>query len=82
MAKKIDELNTIAIFRGSVVRVRTMADGSPRFEFEAGEDAISVMQALAEAQANKKYLYIAIVEDEKGKDVNFDDVMEGFVDAL
>ena len=77
-----DALKTLALFRGSVVRVRTMADGSPRFEFEAGEDAISVMQALAQAQAGKKYVWIAIIEDENGKDVNFDDVMNGFTDAL
>jgi hypothetical protein len=39
-----------------------MADGSPRFEFEAGEDAIAVMQVLAKAQADRRYL-IAMVFD-------------------
>lgn len=42
----------LASFVGGVTRVKTMADGSPRFEFEAGEAAIAVMQSLAEAQAN------------------------------
>ena len=52
----------IAMFEAGVTRVKTMADGSPRFEFEAGEPAISVMQALAEAQANNR-LCMVIVYD-------------------
>ena len=52
----------LAIFEAGVTKVRTMADGSPRFEFEAGEPAISVMQALAEAQANNR-LCMVIVYD-------------------
>jgi hypothetical protein len=50
----------LAMFEGGVTRVKTMADGSPRFEFEAGEDAIAQMQALAEAQAAKKYLMVIV----------------------
>jgi len=53
----------IAEFDGEVVRVKTMADGSPRFEFGAGEPAISVMQVLAQAQSGR-YLHV-IVFDEK-----------------
>lgn len=52
----------IAMFEAGVTRVKTMSDGSPRFEFEAGEPAISVMQALAEAQAAKKYLMVIVYD--------------------
>ena len=52
----------IAVFEAGVTRVKTMADGSPRFEFESGEPAISVMQALAEAQAGNR-LCMVIVYD-------------------
>jgi hypothetical protein len=57
----------IAIFEGGVTRVKTMADGSPRFEFEAGEDAFSVMQKLAEAQASRQYVYVMIFDAEDWK---------------
>jgi hypothetical protein len=57
----------IAIFEAGVVRVRTMADGSPRFEFEAPEQAISQMQRLAESQAERKYLMVIVYDLEDWK---------------
>jgi hypothetical protein len=62
----------IAMFEAGVTRVKTMADGSPRFEFEAGEPAISVMQALAEAQASRKYLMIIVYDLEDWKRLEAD----------
>jgi hypothetical protein len=55
----------IASFEGAVVRVKTMADGSPRFEFEAPEQAISQMQVLAEAQAERRYLRVIVLDADK-----------------
>lgn len=52
----------LAMFVCGVTRVKTMADGSPRFEFEAGEEAIGVMQSLAEAQASRQYLYVMVFD--------------------
>jgi hypothetical protein len=52
----------VAMFEGAVTRVKTMADGSPRFEFEAPEQAIEVMQKLARAQANKQYLMVIVYD--------------------
>ena len=57
-------MDPIAMFEAGVTRVKTMADGSPRFEFEASEEAINVMQQLAEAQAGKKYLMIIVYDIE------------------
>lgn len=55
-------IEPIASFVGAVTRVRTMADGSPRFEFDAGEEAIGAMQKLAEAQAGRRYLYVVVFD--------------------
>ena len=52
----------LALFEAGVVRIRTMADGSPRFELEAGEPAIDVMQVLARAQANNRYLMVIVYD--------------------
>ena len=58
----------IAMFEGAVTRVKTMADGSPRFEFEAGEDAIRVMQQLAEAQAERRYVVVMVFDADEWKE--------------
>lgn len=58
----MSSLEPVASFVGGVVRIRTMADGSPRFEFDAGEEAIGVMQKLAEAQASRRYLYVVVFD--------------------
>ena len=57
----------IAVFEAGVTRVKTMSDGSPRFEFESGEPAISVMQALAEAQANNRLGMVIVYDFEDWK---------------
>jgi hypothetical protein len=46
-----------------------MADGSPRFEFEAGEDAINQMQRLAEAQASRRYLMVIVYDLDDWKEL-------------
>ena len=50
----------LAMFEAGVTQTKTMADGSPRFEFECGEDAIQYMTPLAMAKANKKYLMVIV----------------------
>ena len=52
----------LAVFEAGVTRVKTMADGSPRFEFEAPEQAIDVMQTLARAQAGNRYLMVIVYD--------------------
>jgi len=52
----------IAMFEGAFTQTRTMADGSPRFEFEAGEDAIEFMTPLAKTKADKRYLMVIIYD--------------------
>jgi len=41
-----------------------MADGSPRFELGAGEDANKYLSVLAEAQANNKLIQVIIYDYE------------------
>jgi hypothetical protein len=55
------------MFEAGETRLKTMADGSPRFECEAPEQAISVMHTLAEAQASRKYLMIIVYDLEDWK---------------
>ena len=57
----------LAVFEGGVTRVKTMADGSPRFEFEAPEQAIGQMQRLARAQAERRYLMVIVYDLEDWK---------------
>lgn len=52
----------LAMFEAGVTRVKTMADGSPRFEFEAPEQAINQMQRLAQAQAERRYLMVIVYD--------------------
>ena len=66
----------LALFDAEIVRVKTMADGSPRFELGAGEDANRFLSILAEVQANNKLVKIIMykLDDWKiianGTDVN------------
>ena len=48
----------LAIFDAEIVRVKTMADGSPRFELGAGEDANRFLSVLAGVQANNKLIKV------------------------
>jgi hypothetical protein len=52
----------IAIFDGDIVRVRTMADGSPRFEIGAGEDANVFLTPLAQLKAANKLVKVIIYD--------------------
>ena len=52
----------IAVFEAEIVRVKTMADGSPRFELGAGEQANEYLTTLANVQASNR-LCMVIVYD-------------------
>lgn len=54
----------IAEFGAEVKRIKTMADGSPRFEFEGGEDATKWMSKLANAQKDG-YVYVMVFDFEE-----------------
>ena len=55
-------IDPLAIFDAEIVRVKTMADGSPRFEFGAGEEANRFLSVLAEAQANHRLVKTIIYD--------------------
>ena len=57
----------IAVFEAGVSNIKSMADGSPRFEFEAGEDAICYMTPLGQAKADKRYLMVIVYDYEDWK---------------
>ena len=57
----------IAMFEAGVSNIKSMADGSPRFEFEAGEDAIQHMTPLGQAKADKRYLMVIVYDYEDFK---------------
>jgi hypothetical protein len=48
----------LAIFDAEIVRVKTMADGSPRFEFGAGEYANDLLSVFAKAQAEHRLMKV------------------------
>lgn len=54
--------NPLAMFECGVSNIKSMADGSPRFEFEAGEDAICHMTPLGQAKADKRYLVVMVFD--------------------
>jgi len=56
--------NPIAIFDAEIVRVKTMADGSPRFEIGAGEDANQYLSILAGVQAANRLVKVIIYDYE------------------
>ena len=55
----------LAMFDASVSNVRTMADGSPRFTFDAGEPALDLLSKLAKAQLEGVYLTIVVYDKEE-----------------
>ena len=57
--------DAIAQFTGAVANVKTMADGSPRFTFDAGEDAAALLSVLAECQQSGRYLQIVVFDAEE-----------------
>ena len=52
----------LAIFAAEVVRVKTMADGSPRFELGAGEDANCYLSVLAGVQAGHRLVKVILYD--------------------
>jgi hypothetical protein len=50
----------LAIFDAEIVRVKTMADGSPRFELGAGEDANRFLSVLAGVQASNRLVKVIV----------------------
>ena len=52
----------LAIFDAEIVRVKTMADGSPRFELGAGEDANEYLSVLAGVQAGNRLVKVIIYD--------------------
>jgi hypothetical protein len=55
-------LDPIAMFEAGVSNIKSMADGSPRFEFEAGEQAIQFMTPLGQCKADKRYLMVIVYD--------------------
>jgi hypothetical protein len=56
------QVDPIAIFDAEIVRVKTMADGSPRFELGAGEDANVFLTPLSQVQAGRKLVKVIIYD--------------------
>ena len=56
-------IEPLADFPAGVARVQTMADGSPRFVFDAGEHANQYMTLLARCHAEKRYLRLIIYDE-------------------
>lgn len=52
----------IAMFEGEIIRVKTMVDGSPRFELGAGEEANALLSVLAAAQANNRLVMVVMYD--------------------
>jgi len=52
----------LAIFEAEIVRVKTMADGSPRFELGAGEDANRFLSVLAGVQAANRLVKVILYD--------------------
>jgi hypothetical protein len=52
----------IAMFDGEIIRVKTMADGSPRFELGAGENANVFLTPLSQIQAGNRLVKVIIYD--------------------
>ena len=50
----------LAIFDAEIVRVKTLVDGSPRFELGAGEDANRFLSVLAGVQASNRLVKVIV----------------------
>ena len=57
-------IEPIAMFEAEIVRVKTMADGSPRFELGTGEDANQFLSVLARVQANNRLVKVIVYDYE------------------
>jgi hypothetical protein len=56
------QVDPIAVFDAEIVRVKTMADGSPRFELGAGEDANVFLTPLSQVQAGRKLVKVIVYD--------------------
>ena len=52
----------LAMFDAEIIRVKTMVDGSPRFELGAGEDANRFLSVLAGVQAANKLVKVILYD--------------------
>jgi hypothetical protein len=52
----------LAMFEAEIVRVKTMADGSPRFELGAGEEANRFLSVLAGVQAANRLVKVILYD--------------------
>ena len=52
----------LAVMDCEIVRVKTMADGSPRFELGAGEDANRFLSILAQVQAGNRLVKVILYD--------------------
>jgi len=52
----------IAMFEAGVSNIKQMADGSPRFEFETGEQAIDYMTPLGRMKADNRLVMVIIYD--------------------
>ena len=59
----------LAMFEAEIVRVKTMADGSPRFELGAGEYANQFLSILADVQAGHRLVQVVIWDYEDWKEI-------------
>jgi len=73
----------LAIFEAEIVRVKTLVDGSPRFELGAGEDANVFLTPLSQAQASRKMVKVVIykLDDWKRFERDNSPKMRGGVDG-
>jgi hypothetical protein len=62
----------LAIFDAEIVRVKTMSDGSPRFELGAGEDANEYLSVLAGVQAANRLIKVIIYDYGDWQDIERD----------
>ena len=58
-------MKPIAEFSANVANVKTMADGSPRFTFDAPESEIELLSILARAKLDERYLKVIIYDAEE-----------------
>jgi len=52
----------LAMFDAEIIRVKTLIDGSPRFELGAGEDANRFLSVLAGVQAANKLVKVILYD--------------------
>jgi len=54
-------------FACGIANVKTMADGSPRITLDCPESVNQHLSLLANCQANKRYLYVIIYDEQEFK---------------